>query len=235
MGQIVVVDDDATLRKRLKTYLQSEGYTVFDAESGQKLREILESTSVDLVVLDLVMPGEDGLSITRYLRENTRVGILILTGKGEAVDRIVGLEMGADDYLAKPFELRELLARVRSILRRMEVNGQQNHGAGNHTVRFDGWALDRQKMELCRHGGDPIHLTSAEYRLLEKFVDNAGRTLSRDQLMDAMAEREWTPFDRSIDLHISNLRKKIEPDPKKPTLIKTVRGFGYVFTAAVQN
>lgn len=239
MGQtIVVVDDDATLRLRLKKYLQSEGFTVFDAESGTALRDLLARQTVDLVVLDLVMPGEDGLSVTRYLRENTQVGILILTGKGEAVDRIVGLEMGADDYLAKPFELRELLARVRSILRRVEGNGSarpRGTAPAGRTIRFDRWQLDLQKMELSECGGAPVHLTSAEFRLLEKFAGNVGRTLSRDQLMDAMAERSWTPFDRSIDLHISNLRKKIERDPRNPELIKTVRGFGYVFTPAVED
>lgn len=230
---IAVVDDDATLRNRLKKYLQSEGFTVFDAESGAALRDLLESASVDLIILDLVMPGEDGLSVTRYLRETTEVGILILTGKGEAVDRIVGLEMGADDYLAKPFELRELLARARSILRRVAANGDRPKTPKSRALVFDRWSLDLQKMELRCGDDPPIHLTSAEYRLLEKFTGSPGRTLSRDQLMDAVSERDWTPYDRSIDLHISNLRKKIERDPKSPELIKTVRGFGYVFTPAV--
>ena len=230
---IVVVDDEPTLRNRLKKYLQSEGFTVHDAASGAALRDLLARVSVDLVVLDLVMPGEDGLSITRHLRETSAVGILILTGKGDAVDRIVGLEMGADDYLAKPFELRELLARVRSILRR--VNGNAAPAAAACAARFDRWALDLRNMDLREADGTPVHLTAAEFRVLQKFVENPGRTLTRDQLMDAMAERDWTPFDRSIDLHISNLRKKIERDPKSPHLIKTVRGFGYVFTPSVET
>jgi DNA-binding response OmpR family regulator len=230
---IAVVDDDATLRNRLKKYFQSEGFTVYDAESGAALRDLLETASVDLVILDLVMPGEDGLSVTRYLRETTEVGILILTGKGEAVDRIVGLEMGADDYLAKPFELRELLARSRSILRRVASKGDRPRQPGNRAIVFDRWSLDLQKMELRRGDEPPVHLTSAEFRLLEKLTGSPGRTLSRDQLMDVVSDRHWTPYDRSIDLHISNLRKKIERDPKSPELIKTVRGFGYVFTPSV--
>jgi two-component system OmpR family response regulator len=241
---IVVVDDEPTLRNRLRKYLQSEGFTVYEAEGGAVLRDLLDRVRVDLVVLDLMLPGEDGLSITRELRARTSIGILILTGKGDAVDRIVGLEMGADDYLAKPFELRELLARVRSILRRVTAPPPPAPGPaaaippdtdtnGSERVHFDRWSLDLRKMELRGDGGETIHLTGAEFRILRKFVENPGRTLNRDQLMDAMAEREWTPFDRSIDLHISNLRKKIESDPKNPGLIKTVRSFGYVFTPSV--
>ena len=232
---IVIVDDERTLRSRLRKYLQGEGFTAHEAESGAALRDLLSTTPVDLVILDLMMPGEDGLSITRYLRANTSVGILILTGKGDAVDRIVGLEMGADDYLAKPFELRELLARVRSILRR--TNGQSAAAplrpcAGQ--IHFDRWTVDRQKLELRDEKGLPVHLTSAEFRILIRFIDNAGRTLNRDQLMDALAERDWTPFDRSVDLHVSNLRKKIERDPRKPEIVKTVRGYGYVFTPRIE-
>lgn len=232
---IVVVDDERTLRSRLRKYLQGEGFTAYEAESGAALRDLLSRTPVDLVILDLMMPGEDGLSITRYLRANTSVGILILTGKGDAVDRIVGLEMGADDYLAKPFELRELLARVRSILRR--TNGQAATAPlqpDEAQVHFDRWTVDRQRLELCNHDGEPVHLTSAEFRILIRFIDNAGRTLNRDQLMDALAERDWTPFDRSVDLHVSNLRKKLERDPKNPEIIKTVRGYGYVFTPRIE-
>ncbi|MEX2453494.1 MAG: response regulator [Rhodospirillaceae bacterium] len=237
MGEtVVIVDDEPTLRSRLRKYLQSEGFTALEAESGAVLRTLLPQTSVDLVILDLVMPGEDGLSITRHLRETTDVGILILTGKGDAVDRIVGLEMGADDYLSKPFELRELLARVRSILRR--TNGRSVQATGSSagcTLRFDRWTVDVRKLELCDADGVPVHLTSAEFRILRKFLDNAGRTLNRDQIMETLADRDWTPFDRSIDLHISNLRKKIERNPKSPELIKTVRGFGYVFTAGIET
>ena len=243
---IVVVDDEPTLRNRLRKYLQSEGFTVYEAESGAVLRDLLDRVRVDLVVLDLMLPGEDGLSITRDLRARTQVGILILTGKGDAVDRIVGLEMGADDYLAKPFELRELLARVRSILRRVSAPPPsapvssaaipaETGGNGNDRVRFDRWSLDLRKMELSSEDGETVHLTGAEFRILRKFVENPGRTLNRDQLMSAMAERDWTPYDRSIDLHISNLRKKLEADPKKPGLIKTVRSFGYVFTPSIES
>ena len=231
---VLIVDDDAMLRNRLRKYLEREGFRARALESGAALREALGEASADLVILDLVMPGEDGLSLTRFLRESSDVGILILTGKGDTVDRVVGLEMGADDYLAKPFELRELLARVRSILRRR--NGARSpalHDEPSPRLRFDGWTIDLGRRELTAPDGAPVHLTSAEFRLLAAFVERPNRALSRDRLLDAVADREWSPYDRSIDLHISHLRQKIEADPKSPTLIKTVRGAGYVFAAAV--
>ena len=231
---ILIVDDDALLRNRLQKYLQKEGFDATALEDGVALRDAFGVEPVDLVILDLVMPGEDGLSLTRFLRERSDVGILILTGKGDTVDRVVGLEMGADDYLAKPFDLRELLARIRSILRRR--NGMQNSVAPAPSARqhcFDGWTIDLTRREVKAPDGTPVHLTSAEFKLLAAFVERPNRTLTRDQLLDAIADRDWSPFDRSIDLHISHLRQKIESDPKNPTLIKTVRGTGYVFAASV--
>jgi DNA-binding response OmpR family regulator len=231
---ILIVDDDAILRNRLQKYLRKEGFRAAALDSGASLRDAFGQTAADLVILDLVMPGEDGLSLTRFLRERSDVGILILTGKGDTVDRVVGLEMGADDYLAKPFDLRELLARVRSILRRR--TGVRNGAAENPEATrfcFDRWTIDMERRELTAPDGVAVHLTAAEFRLLAAFVERPNRALSRDRLLDAIADREWSPYDRSIDLHISHLRQKIEAEPKAPALIKTVRGAGYVFAASV--
>jgi DNA-binding response OmpR family regulator len=184
-----------------------------------------------------MMPGEDGLTLTRFLRERSKVGILILTGKGDPVDRVVGLEMGADDYLPKPFELRELLARVRSILRRVAsdpaATAPSDEAAPTNVLTFDGWRLDCLRHGLMAPDGREVHVTTAEYKLLEALARNPNRALDRDRLMDAIAGRDWQPFDRSIDLHVSNLRQKIESDPRRPQIIKTVRGAGYMLAARV--
>lgn len=226
-SHIVVVDDDLTLRNRLRMFLEKEGFRATAVGDGGALRKLLRSDSPDLVIMDLQLPGEDGLSLTRHVRETTDIAVLILTGKGHTIDRVVGLEMGADDYLAKPFNLRELVARIKSILRRSRP--AEPALATREKLRFGGWIIDFSAVELCDERNEKIHLTTAEFKLLEVFVRNAGRTLSRDRLVDAMAERSWETSDRSVDLHISHLRKKIERDPKRPELIKTVRGFGYVF------
>lgn len=246
MQHILIVDDDLTLRNRLRKFLETEGYRVNAVGDGVALRKQMQGDLPDLVIMDLQLPGEDGLSLTRHLREHTDVAVLILTGKGHTIDRVVGLEMGADDYLAKPFSLRELIARIRSILRRtgaaggtgVRAGGAGGQGAGGRAparVRFGGWTMDFAKVELLGEDGRPVHLTAAEFRLLEALVRNAGRTLSRDRLVDALADRSWQPMDRSADLHISHLRRKIERDPSKPELIKTVRGFGYVFTGTPET
>ena len=227
MSHIAIVDDDATLRRRLRRYLEKEGFEITDVGDGASLRGLVAKRAVDLVILDLVMPGEDGLSLTRFLRERSGIGILILTGKGDAVDRVIGLEMGADDYLAKPFELRELLARVRSILRRIPPGAPTCNDA---RVAFGDWLFDPDRMSLTRGDGTPVKLTAAELKILALLAGNPGKTLSRDQLLEATSGHSWSPYDRSIDLHISHIRRKIGDDPKKPELIRTVRGFGYVFT-----
>ena len=227
MSHIAIVDDDATLRRRLRSYLEKEGFDITDVGDGASLRDLVAKRAVDLVILDLVMPGEDGLSLTRFLRERSGIGIIILTGKGEAVDRVIGLEMGADDYLAKPFELRELLARVRSVLRRVPPDAPVRNGA---CVAFNGWRFDLDRLSLTRGDGTPVELTTSELKILALLARNPGKTLSRDQLLEATAGRSWSPYDRSIDLHISHLRRKIGEEPKRPSLIRTVRGFGYVFT-----
>ena len=237
---LLVVDDDARLRNRLRAFLQREGYTVHALADGAALRAFLESRAADLVILDLMMPGEDGLSLTRFLRENFNIGILILTGKGEPVDRIVGLEMGADDYLAKPFNLRELLARVRSIVRRIADDDAPSRRRGaseidGEILAFDGFLLDIARRRLTGQDGSEVLLTGAEFNLLAILARRAGRPQSRDQLLDAMGGRRWQPHDRSVDLHISHLRKKLGDHPRNPTIIRTIRGTGYVFSRPVER
>ncbi len=233
---IVVVDDDARLRKRLASYLEGEGYRVTAADGGEALRRVMEATPADLVLLDLVMPGEDGLSLTRFLRETSSVGIIILTGKGESVDRVVGLEVGADDYVAKPFALGELLARIRSVPRRLNAVSSAPFAAAptsGQEVSFAGWRIDLSSRALTSPGGETVHLTAADFKLLSVLVENPNRPIDRDRLLDAVGGRDWQPFDRSIDLHISHLRRKLEDDSRRPALIKTVRGEGYMLAASV--
>ena len=237
---ILVVVDDARLRNRLRSFLVREGYDAHALPGGAALRAFLRNRQADLVILDLMMPGEDGLSLTRYLRANFNIGILILTGKGEPVDRIVGLEMGADDYLTKPFNLRELLARVRSITRRIAVENANlaTSKAGEiegEILAFDGFRLDIAGRRLTGRDGSEVLLTGAEFNLLVALAGSAGRALSRDRLLDAVGGRSWQPNDRSIDLHVSHLRKKLEEDPKRPSIIKTIRGAGYVFSRPVER
>ncbi len=231
---IFVVDDDATLRNRLAKYLSAQGFEAEAFSGGQELRARLGSKTPDLVVLDLLMPGEDGLSLTRHLRSACDAGILILTGQGDTIDRIVGLEMGADDYLGKPFDLRELLARIRSVLRRRSSARAAENGPGSSDSKeFAGWVVDFGRREVKSPDGETVELTGAEFNLLQEFLENPGRALDRDRLLDAVADREWSPFDRSIDLHISHLRRKLGDDPRRPEKIKTVRGVGYLFAAEV--
>lgn len=237
---ILVVDDDARLRNRLRGFLEREGYDAHALPGGAELRAFLNSRPADLVILDLMMPGEDGLSLTRYLRQTSRIGILILTGKGEPVDRVVGLEMGADDYLAKPFNLRELLARVRSITRRMAAREAPSAAAEADPIQeevlvFDGYRLDIARRCLSRRDGSEVFLTGAEFNLLVALARRPGRPLSRDQLLDEVGGRSWQPNDRSIDLHVSHLRKKLEDRPRRPSIIKTVRGIGYMFSRPVER
>lgn len=233
-GQILVVDDDDRLRNRLKSYLESEGFRVSAVGGGTEMRAVLTERPIDLVILDLVMPEEDGLTLTRYLRENYDLGIIILTGKGESIDRIVGLEMGADDYVSKPFELRELLARVKSVMRRIPGNANHKRQATGNRVKFAGWEFDRSTRQLTSPSGIDVSLTAAEFKLMSFFIDNAQKVLDRDKLLDAAGGRDWNPYDRSIDVHISNLRKKIEANAKKPEIIQTMRGEGYIFTAKIE-
>jgi two-component system OmpR family response regulator len=230
---ILVVDDEPAIGDLIETYLSQEGYRVSTAEGGEAMRRILGAEVVDLVILDLVLPGEDGLSLTRYLREHSDVTIIILTGKGETVDRIIGLEIGADDYLAKPFELRELLARVRSVLRR--ATPKPRRGSVGDRVRFAGWRLDLARRQLFSPEGQEVPLTTGEFELLAVFVNHPNRVLSRDQLLELTRHRKAALFDRSIDVQVGRLRHKIEADPQRPVLIKAVRAIGYIFVPFVEH
>ncbi|NUB28037.1 response regulator [Azospirillum brasilense] len=232
---LLVVDDDREIRTLLSQFLTRHGFRVTGAKDGVEMMRTLDSARVDLIVLDLMMPGEDGLSLCRRLRatpDTAQTPVIMLTAMGEETDRIVGLEMGADDYLAKPFSPRELLARVKAVLRRASgppVAG----GAVGKTLGFEGWTLDLAKRELRSPDGVLVQLSAGEYDLLVAFVEHPQRVLTRDQLLDLARGRSAVPFDRSIDVQVSRLRRKIEPDPADPTMIKTVRGGGYLFTPAV--
>lgn len=230
---IAVVDDEAQIREAVGEYLELHGYKVSLAEGGAALRALLAEGGdpVDLVILDLNMPGEDGLSIARYLREHSDIGIVILTAAGQTLDRIIGLEVGADDYMGKPFDLRELLARVKSVLRRMPARGatRATRVRDSHEISIGSLVIDSEKHKLFDEAGAEIPLTSMEYDLLQVFAENPNRVLSRDQLLDLSHSQNSDPFDRSIDVRIARLRRKIEKDPSKPQILKTVRGAGYMF------
>ena len=229
---VMVVDDDAEVRELLEDYLGDNGYTVLSAGGGQAMRAMLEKHTPAVVLLDIGLPGEDGLSLARYVREQLDIGIIIVSGAGDTVDRIVGLEIGADDYLTKPFDLRELRARLKSVLRRYQrapgivtpdVSGNEAR------VRFGAAMLDLESCQLFDIHGDEIPLSAAEFELLKVFAERPNRPLSRDQLMSLTQNRDWDPYDRSIDIRIARLRKKVEEDPDRPQAIRTKRGMGYMF------
>jgi two-component system phosphate regulon response regulator OmpR len=238
---VLVVDDEPRIRAMLRRYLAGEGLKVGEAADGAEMRKVLEREAVHLVLLDLMIPGEDGLSLARYIRQRSAIPIIMLTGKGDLIDRVVGLEAGADDYITKPFELREVLARIRTVMRRADPRGAtplaapRGEGAGAEgALLFQGWRLDLVGRELIRPAGEAVPLTAGEFELLRAFASHPNRVLSRSQLMDLVKGRGWAAFDRAIDTQVGRLRKKIESDPAAPTLIKTVRGAGYVFAAAVK-
>jgi two-component system OmpR family response regulator len=233
-AHILVVDDQREICDLVQDYLSNEGYRVSIANDGTAMRRAMAQSAVDLVILDLMLPGEDGLTLARALRDVSDVGIIILTGRGDTVDRIIGLEMGADDYLPKPFHPRELLARVRSVLRRASSRTAENALATRSRARFAGWNLDLASRELRSPSGKEVRLTTGEFDLLAAFVNNANQVLTRDRLLDLARNREAGPFDRTIDVQVGRLRRKLESDPQKPTLIKTVRGSGYIFTPSIE-
>lgn len=230
---ILIVDDDAEIRDLVARFLKKHDIRVETAADGRAMRELMEKSRFDMVVLDLMLPGEDGLSLCRRLRVETSMPVIMLTALGEETDRIIGLEMGADDYLAKPFNPRELLARIRAVLRRSGSAAQPVDEGNGQTLTFDGWSLDLAKRELRGPDGALVALTSGEFDLLAAFAERPKRVLNRDQLLDLTRGRTANAFDRSIDVQLSRLRRKVETDPKDPTLIKTVRGGGYIFTAEV--
>jgi len=228
-GYILVVDDDPEIRELLAHFLREHGFRVSAAADGDAMFERLHEHQPDLVVLDLMLPGEDGLSLCRRLSTSHSVPIIMLTAVAEEADRIVGLEMGADDYLTKPFNPRELLARIRAVLRRA---GQAVGGQGQ-LVSFPGWHLDVGRRELKRDNGTLVPLSAGEFRLLQVLAEHPQQVLSRDFLLDRTHGRESGPYDRSVDIQLSRLRRKIEEDPKNPRIIKTVRSGGYVFSLPV--
>jgi two-component system OmpR family response regulator len=232
-GHILVVDDDPKVRTLLRRCFEGEGFAVSEAKDGAELRASLKHDPVTLITLDLNLGKENGLDIAREIRQERNIPIIMLTGKGDAIDRVVGLELGADDYLAKPFELRELVARVRAVLRR--TSAANTSAAPEQKYVFEGWVFDIHRRSLKRESGAEQDLTTSEFNLLEAFVKRPHRVLSRDDIMDVLKGHDWSPLDRSIDNLIARLRKKIERDPEHPQLIKTVRGVGYTFTAGAKR
>jgi len=235
--RVLVVDDDRELRDLLSSLLTRRGYKVVTAREEHEMRQILASYRVDLIILDLMLPGKDGLTICRELRATKEIPIIMLTARGESTDRIVGLEIGADDYLPKPFDVRELEARIKAVLRRSEssfFSSDRDRSLGARFM-FAGWTLDARQRQLFSPQNVLVDLTSGELDLLLVFAERPQRVLSRDQLMDLARGREATVFDRSIDVQVSRLRGKIENNPKVPELIKTVRSSGYMFTPVVQR
>lgn len=233
---ILVVDDDPQIGDLVKDYLEQHGFRVSTALNGQEMQRAMMRTKVDIVVLDLMLPGEDGLSLCRKLRESTDVMIIMVSAMGEEPDRVVGLEVGADDYMGKPFSPRELLARIKSLIRRAtdvpdSVKSRRIVELPN--IRFENWTLDRNRRRLISPDNVTVPLSAGEFELLLAFLENPKRTLNRDQLLDLTRGRESGPFDRTIDVQVARLRKKIEDNPKKPKLIVTVRGGGYQFEADV--
>jgi two-component system OmpR family response regulator len=232
---LLLVDDDAELRDLLREYLGQAGFRVSAVADGREMQKAMDAAHFDLLILDIMLPGEDGLSLCRRLRAQSRVPILMLTARGDEIDRIVGLEMGADDYLAKPFNPRELLARIKSILRRAGSLPENLAAEDVRRFRFAGWSLDTQTRQLLSPAGVLVDLSGVEYKILRVFVDHPNRVLSRDQLLEFTQGREAAPFDRAIDVQIGRLRRKLEDDAREAHLIKTVRNEGYVLAAAVEK
>ncbi len=229
LQRLLVVDDELKLRELLKTYLSKEGYVVDAVEDGVAMDAYLAESEVDLVILDLMLPGEDGLSIGRRLQQQQNLPFIILSARGEELDKIVGLEMGADDYLSKPFNPRELLARVRSVLRRCAADNPNSEDVPKHTMAFGPFRLDVDKHQLTR-GGRDVPVTAGEFTLLKTFLENPNRVLNRDALLEKTKGYEHVPLDRSVDVCVGRLRRKIEDDPAEPLYLHTIWGSGYLFT-----
>jgi two-component system, OmpR family, response regulator len=234
--EILVVDDDAEIRHLLRAALEREGYAVSEANDASTATSRLDRGGVSLITLDLTLGNDDGLTLARKIRASSDIPIIMVTGKSDTIDRVVGLELGADDYVSKPFNLREVVARVRAVLRRHEPAGRTAAKSAQHErYSFADWTFDITSRELSGKQGLHRDLTTGEFNLLELFVCRPQRVLTRDEIMDLLKGHDWSPVDRSIDALIVRLRKKIEPDPARPTLIKTVRGVGYVFAQDVHR
>ncbi|WP_017365061.1 response regulator [Methylococcus capsulatus] len=234
--RILIVDDDVEIRNLLGGYLSRFGMEAVGVHDGAAMKKALTESSFDLVVLDLMLPGEDGLTLCRSLRGESDIPVIMLTARGDPMDRVVGLELGADDYVAKPFEPRELVARIQSILRRARHEREpESPESSDIAVEFEGWRLHRVLRQLTSPEGMVVPLSNAEFRLLSVFIERPNRILTRDQLLDYARGRAMDVFDRSIDLLVSRLRQKLQDDPKNPKLIKTIRGEGYFFSARVSK
>lgn len=233
--QVLVVDDDVEICNLLVRYLGGNGYRVSTAGSGAQLRSSLREQHIDLVLLDLGLPDEDGLSLLRAIRPEWSGPVIVVSGRGESVERVVGLELGADDYISKPFDLRELLARVRSVLRRTRPEPPSVATTAERGIEFNGLLLDPAARRLLDRQGKEVSLTSGEFDLLLVLAERPNQVLSRDQLMNCIHGHDAGPFDRAIDVQVGRLRRKIELDPARPQLIKAVRGAGYLFTASVRR
>lgn len=230
---ILVVDDDPEIRKLLDEYLEQNGYRITTAADGKEMWHQLDQVRIDLIVLDLMMPGDDGLTLCRNLRAKSQIPVIMLTARGDEMDRILGLEMGADDYLPKPFSPRELLARIKVVLRRSTSLTPSLDDTGHTPLSFAGWKLDQVNRHLESESGLVVPLSGAEFRLLHVLLSHPNRILNRDQLLELTQGREADPFDRSIDVLISRLRRHLNDDPKSPQIIKTIRGEGYILAAKV--
>lgn len=228
LHNILVVEDDPVSRETLAAYLRKAGYKVSEAENGDGMRQALAKNDVDLVMLDLSLPGEDGLSLLRELRRQSEIGVIIVSGHDDDVDRIVALEMGADDYVTKPFNARELQARAKNLIRR--TLAARSESPDQPVKRFCGWTLDVPHWTLTNPSGQEVRLTRGEFELLVAFASRAGRVLTRDSLLDYVSHRDWAPNDRTIDVLVGRLRRKLETDPQAPRLFVTIHGVGYVFT-----
>ena len=228
---ILIVEDEPITREQLVAYFEEEGFRVSSTGSGDEVHKIVNETDVILVLLDIKLPGKDGLTLTREIRTNSDIGIILVTSKQEQIDRILGLESGADDYVTKPFDPRELLSRARNLIRRVEM--QQSQRKRNHLRVFDGWSLDLNKRELTEPGGTPVQLSAGEYQLLLAFMEQAGEVMNRDMLMNRIRNREWFPDDRYIDVLVGQLRKKLGERASNAKIIATIHGTGYLFTPEV--
>jgi len=232
---ILIVDDHREMRDLVSRALAKEGFRISTAPDGKAMRKVLSDANIDLILLDLMLPGEDGLSLCRSLRAESNVPIIMLTAKGDEVDRVIGLEMGADDYLPKPFGSRELIARIRAVLRRNQAREPAVIQDKPKRYRFERWTFDVDKRELLADDGVAVPLSTGEFDLLLALVEHPQRMLSRDQLLDLARHRSANAFDRSMDTQVSRLRKKVERDPAAPAIIKTVWGGGYIFTPDVSR
>jgi two-component system, OmpR family, response regulator len=234
---ILVVDDDPAVRELLRDCLEPEGFRVSEAADSTAMRALLSAGHIDLVTLDLMLGGENGLNLAKDIRSHHDIPIVMITGKGDTIDRVVGLELGADDYIAKPFHPREVVARIRAVLRRKAPveSGQAVSNPRSERLTFEEWTMDIGRREVLSKNQAALALTTAEFNLLEILARRPQRVHSRDTIMDLLKGHDWTPFDRSIDALVSRLRKKIEADPENPRLLKTVRGVGYIFACEVKQ